>query len=121
MKQKTSRGSCGKIQKTVCLKETTERLTGGLHLSGLKFQTGENRARRRPRGAVVSDGDPRRGRGIGGYLRDQCTFPRLWVVVEVAGEHCVDGGPCSGGRRFGQSWISPKGAAVFKLKWGLAY
>ena len=57
---------------------------------------------------------------IGGYLRDQCTFLRLWVVV-VVGEHCVDDGPCSGGRRFGQSWISLEGAAVFKLKWGLAY
>ena len=41
MKQKTSRGSCGKNQKTVRLKETTERLTGRLHLSGLNFQTGK--------------------------------------------------------------------------------
>ena len=32
----------------------------------------------------------------------------------VAGEHRVEGGPCSGGRRFGQSWISPEGAAGIK-------
>ena len=73
-----------------------------------------NRARQCPRGAVVADGDPRRGWVIGWYLRDQCTFPRRWVVVVVAGEHCVDSGPCSGGRRFGQSWISPEGAARIK-------
>ena len=70
---------------------------------------------------MVAGGDPRRGRGIGGYQRVHRVLPRRWVVVVVAGEHCVDGGPCSGGRRFGQSWISPEGAAVFKLKWGLAY
>ena len=69
---------------------------------------------------MVADGDPRRGKVIGGYLRAQCTFPRRWVVVEVAGEHHVDGGPCSGGRRFGWSWILPERAAGVKLKWGLA-
>ena len=63
---------------------------------------------------MVAAGDPRRGKVIGVYLRDQCTVPRLWVVVVVAGEHCVDGGPSSGGRRFGQSWISPEGAAGIK-------
>ena len=63
---------------------------------------------------MVADGDPRRGKVIGVYLRDQCTVPRLWVVVVVAGEHCVDGGPSSGGRWFGQSWISPEGAVGIK-------
>ena len=87
MKQKTSRGFCGKVQKTVRLKETAERLTGMHRPSGLKFSNGENRARRCPRGAVVACGDPRRGKVIGGYLRAQCTFLRRWVVVEVAGEH----------------------------------
>ena len=46
---------------------------------------------------MVAGGDPRRGKVIGGYLRDQCTVPRLWVVVVVAGEHCVvdlAGGSC---------------------------
>ena len=41
MKQKLSRGFCGKVQKTFRLKETAEGLTGGLHPSGLKFQTGK--------------------------------------------------------------------------------
>ena len=41
MEQKVRRGLCGKVQKTVRLKETAERLTGGLHLSGLNFQTRE--------------------------------------------------------------------------------
>ena len=71
---------------------------------------------------MVAGGDPRRGKVIGVYLHDQCTVPRLWVVVVVvvAGEHCVDGGPSSGGRRFGQSWISPEGAAGVKFELGLA-
>ena len=64
---------------------------------------------------MVAGGDPRRGREIGEYLYVQGAIPRLWVVVEFAGEHCVNGGPCSDGRRFGQSWISPEGAAGFKL------
>ena len=63
---------------------------------------------------MVADGDPRRGWVIGWYLCDQHVLPRLWVVVVVAGEHYVDGGPSSGGRRFGQSWISPEGAAGIK-------
>ena len=63
---------------------------------------------------MVAGGDPRRGKMIGVYLRDQYTVPRLWVVVVVTGEHCVDGGPSSGERRFGQSWISPEGAAGIK-------
>ena len=41
MKQKTSRGFCGKVKKMVRLKEKTERPTGGLHLSGLNFQMGK--------------------------------------------------------------------------------
>ena len=69
---------------------------------------------------MVAGGDPRRGREIGEYLRVQGAIPRLWEVVVVAGEHHIDGGPCSGGRWFGQSWISPEGAAGVKLKWGLA-
>ena len=39
MKQKTSKGFSIKVQITFRLKETAVRLTGGLHLSGLKFQT----------------------------------------------------------------------------------
>ena len=68
---------------------------------------------------MVAGGDPRRGKVIGVYLRDQCTVPRPWVVVVVAGEHCVDGGPSSGGRRFGQSWVSSESAAEMKLRRGL--
>ena len=68
---------------------------------------------------MVADGDPRRGKVIGVYLRDQCTVPRPGVVVMVAGEHCVDGGPSSGGRRFGQSWVSSEGATKMKLRRGL--
>ena len=41
MKQKTSTGFCGKVQKTFGLKETAVRLTGGHHPSGLNFQTRE--------------------------------------------------------------------------------
>ena len=41
MKQKVSRGFYGKVQKTFRLKETAERLTGGLHPSGLNFQIRE--------------------------------------------------------------------------------
>ena len=84
-----------------------------------EISNGENRARCRPRGAVVASGDPRRGKVIGGYLRDQYTVPRLWVVVVVAGEHRVDGGPCSGGRQFGRGRSSPERAARFKLTRGL--
>ena len=68
---------------------------------------------------MVAGGDPRRCRGIGGYLRVQCTFPHRWVVVEVAGEHHIDGGPCSGGRWFGRSWASSERAVKIKLEWGL--
>ena len=52
---------------------------------------------------MVADGDPRRGRGIGGYLRAQGAIPRRLVVVVVAGEYHVDGELCSGGRRLGWS------------------
>ena len=68
---------------------------------------------------MVAGGDPRRGKGIGWYLRVQYALPRLWVVVVVAGEHCVDGGPCSGGWWFGWSWASSEIAAGVKLEWGL--
>ena len=75
----------------------------GSHLSGLNFKKKGNEARRRPRAAVVAGGDPRRGRGIGGYLRAQGAIPRRLVVVVVAGEYHVDGELCSGGRRLGWS------------------
>ena len=41
MKQKTLRGFCKKVQKTIRLKEKSERLTGGSHPSGLNIQTRE--------------------------------------------------------------------------------
>ena len=68
---------------------------------------------------MVAGGDPRQGRVIGRYLRDQHILPRLWEVEVVAGEHCVNGGPCSGGRRFGQSWTASERAVKIKLEWGL--
>jgi hypothetical protein len=46
--------------------EEEERLTRGSHPSGLKIK---NRAHRRPRLAVVTGVDPRRGRRNGGHLR----------------------------------------------------
>ena len=70
---------------------------------------------------MVAGGDPRRGRGIGGYLRAQGAIPRRLVVVVVAGEYHVDGEPCSGGRRFGRGWSSSERAAKIKLRWGLEY
>ena len=121
MKQKVSRGLCGKVQNNVSFKRNG--CEADRRAPPIRFENsnGENRARRHSRGAVVPGGDPRRCRGIGEYLRDQCTVPRLWVVVEVVDEHHVDGGPCSGGRRFGQSGILPEGAAGSKLTWGLTY
>ena len=68
---------------------------------------------------LVAGGDPRRGRGIGGYLRDQGTFPHRLVVVVVAGEYHVDGELCSGGRRLGWSRDSSERAVKIKLKRGL--
>ena len=68
---------------------------------------------------MVTGGDPRRGRGIEEYLRAQGAIPCRLVVVVVAGEHCVDGGPCSGGRQLGQSWILPEIAARVKSEWEL--
>ena len=76
------------------------------------------RVRRRPRAAVVAGGDPRRGRGIGGYLRVQDAIPRRLVVVVVVGEYHVDGELCSGGRRLGWSRGSSERAAKVKLKRG---
>ena len=70
---------------------------------------------------MVAGGDPRRGRVIGVYLRDQCTIPRLWVVVVVAGEYHVDGELCSGGRRLGWSRDSSERAVEIKLTRGLGF
>ena len=91
----------------------------GSHASGLNFNRGGSEARRRPRAAVVASGDPRRGRGIGGYLRVQGAIPRRLVVVVVAGEYHVGGEPCSGGRRLGWSRNSSERAAEIKLTRGL--
>ena len=55
------------------------------------FSNGRDEARRRPRAAMVADGDSRRGRWIGWYLRVQYVLPRRWVVVVVADEHHIDG------------------------------
>ena len=77
------------------------------------------RVRRRPRAAVVAGGDPRRGRGIGGYLRAQGAVPRRLMVVVVADEYHVDGELCSGGRRLGWSRGSSERAAEVKLERGL--
>ena len=74
-----------------------------------------------PRAAVVAGGDPRRGRGIGEYLRGQGAILCRLVVVVVAGEYHVDGEPCSGGRRFGWSRASSDGAAKAKLRRGLVF
>ena len=68
---------------------------------------------------MVAGGDPRRGRGIGRYLRVQGTFPRRLVVVVVAGEYHVDGEPGSGERRLGWSRDSSERAAEIKLRRGL--
>ena len=70
---------------------------------------------------MVAGGDPRLGRGIGWYLRAQCVLPRRWVVVVVADELFVDGGPCSGRRRLGWSGISSGRAAKAKFTLGLAH
>ena len=70
---------------------------------------------------MVAGGDPRRGRGIGGYLRVQGAIPRRLVVVVVAGEYHVDGKPGSGGWRLGWLLTSSERAAKIKLRWGLDY
>ena len=67
---------------------------------------------------MVAGGDPRRGRGIGGYLHAQGAIPRWLVVVVVAGEYHVDGELCSGGRRLGWSRDSSERAAEIKLRRG---
>ena len=74
-----------------------------------------------PRGAVVAGGDPRRGKVIGVYLCVQGAIPRLWEVAVVAGEYHIGDDACSGGWRFGWSWISPERAVRPKLSWGLSY
>ena len=71
---------------------------GGVPLVRFKHSNGADEARRRPRAAVVAGGDPRQGREIGVYLRDQGAIPRLWEVVVVAGEYHVSGDTGSGGR-----------------------
>ena len=86
-----------------------------------KFSNGRDEARRRPRAAVVAGGDPRRGKGIGGYQRAHRVLPQRWVVVLVAGEHHVDGGLNSGGRWFGRGCSSSERAAKDKLMLALAY
>ena len=68
---------------------------------------------------MVAGGDPRRGRGIGGYLRAQGAIPRRLVVVVVAGEYHVDDELCSGGWRLGWSRGSSEKAAEVKLERGL--
>ena len=94
----------------------------GSHVSGLSFQKGGgDEARRRPRAAVVAGGDPRRGRGIGGYLRAQGAIPRWLVVVVVAGEYHVDGEPGSGGWRLGWLRTSSERAVKIKLRRGLGF
>ena len=70
---------------------------------------------------MVAGGDPRRVGRIEEYLRAQGVLPRRCVVVVVVGEHHVDGGPCSGGRRLGWSWFSSGRAAEVKLKPGLGH
>ena len=70
---------------------------------------------------MVAGSDPRRGRGIGGYLRVQGTFPRRLVVVVVAGEYHAGSEPCSGGRRLGWSRDSSERAAKDKSMLALAY
>ena len=88
---------------------------GRSHPSG----SNSNRARRRPKAAVVAGVDPRRGRVIGWYLRVQGVLLRRWVVDLAVGEHHVDGDLISGGRWFGRGWNSPVGAANSKLVRGL--
>ena len=70
---------------------------------------------------MVAGGDPRRGRGIGGYLHAQGAIPRRLVVVVVAGEYHVDGELCSGGRRLGWSRNSSERDAEIKLTRGLGF
>ena len=86
-----------------------------------KLSNGRDEARRRPRAAVVAGGDPRRGKGIGGYQRAHRVLPQRWVVVLVAGEQHVDGGLNSGGRWFGRGWSSSERTAKAKLMRGLEY
>jgi hypothetical protein len=110
MKQKTSRGLCrrnqknGSERKRICqstpsTNEKNTREADG-RVPPVRFES-SNRgvgARRRPRAVVVAGGDPRQGREIGVYLRDQGGIPCLWEVVVVAGEYHIGGDACSGGR-----------------------
>ena len=112
MKQKTSRGFCGKVQITFRLKETAVRLTGGLHLSGLKVQTEKQSAtapercggrRRRSTARQGDRGLPSRSvhrsasvGGGGGRRRALCRRRPLLrrtavrAVVDLAGGSCGD-------------------------------
>src|SRR3954468_16970954 len=101
-----------RFQKTF---QKQKKLTGRTHPSGLKTKT----EHWRPRAAVVAGGDPRRGRGVGGYQRVHRVLPHLWVVELSVSDHHVDGGPNSGGRWFGRGWFCPNRAARFKLGRGL--
>ena len=92
-------------------RELEERLTGGVHTSGLKL-------RRRPKAAVVAGVEPRRVREIGVYQEYQRVLPRRWVVDLGVGEHHVDGDNFAGGRRLGRWWRTPVGAANSELKCG---
>ena len=94
-----------------------KKLTGRSHPSGLKTKT----ERWRPRAAVVTGGDPRRGRGIGRYQRVHRVLPHLWVVKLSVSEHHVNGELCSGGRRLGWSRGSLERAAKVELRLGLGY
>ena len=70
----------------VRLKETAERLTGGLHLSGLKFQT-EKTERDGARGVRWS---PAAIHGEAGGSEGTSVFPHRLVVVVVASEYHVE-------------------------------
>ena len=93
MKQKVSRGLCGKVQNNVSFKRNGCEADRRAPPVRFEISNGENRARRCPIGAVVAGGDPRRGRGIGRYQRVHHVLPHLWVVELSVSEHHVDGGP----------------------------
>ena len=121
MKQKVSRGLCGKVQNNVSFKRNGCEADRRAPPVRFEFSNEGKQSATVPRGAVVAGGDPRRGREIGEYLCAQGAIPRLWEVVVVAREYHVGGDACSGGRWFGWSWISPERAAWPKLSWGLSY
>ena len=101
-----------RFQKTVQKEENTDEGVPPIRFESLK------QSHLRPKATVVAGGDPRRVRRSGWYLRTRGALPRLWVVELVVGEHHVDGGLYSGGRRFGRWWISPRRAANAKSRLG---